>query len=345
MADILVRPPELRQAASQMRDSANKIGQALQDIDSDLQALKGNKFLGNRANAVQLLYQSKRDALEKAKDLVSQFAFDLEKAADVFEKADKDGIAQSPMTSEIKGSPQGGSFPLAGMNFYKAGKNLLEYLVDIRLNDLAGKGAGIVAGAGVGVFFGTFDDVINNTYDSDLEAGGVNLINGLVTIAISKNSYGLLALGISGAVQIGGNLMLGLDRLQNDFFSADNVTRELMLNQSSIKSESLDKMDLGNITKSFSESICDGFLFTDKGREGMLNTAKSAVGVVDGIVEFRVNDSFSSISKTVMFTDRAIQESPFLSEKIKVASTSISHQALNIVSDKMRRVVNIFEWK
>lgn len=98
MADILVRPTEIRQIASQMRDNANQIGQALQNIDSDLQALNGNKFLGNRANAVQSLYQSKRDALQKAKDLVLQFAFDLEKAADVFEKADKGEIGY-PQTS------------------------------------------------------------------------------------------------------------------------------------------------------------------------------------------------------------------------------------------------------
>lgn len=95
MVDILVKPLELRQTASQMRNSANKIGQAILNIDSDLQALMGDKFLGNRANAVHSLYQSKRDALEKAKELILHFAIDLEKAADVFEKADKGEVGFS----------------------------------------------------------------------------------------------------------------------------------------------------------------------------------------------------------------------------------------------------------
>ena len=89
MVDILVRPAELRQIASQMRNSANKIGQALQSIDSDIQSLKGDKFLGNRANAVQSHYQAKRDALQRAKELVLHFSTEIETAAGVFEQADR----------------------------------------------------------------------------------------------------------------------------------------------------------------------------------------------------------------------------------------------------------------
>lgn len=99
MVDIVVRPVELRQTASQIRGSAKKIGQALLSIDSDIQSLKGDIFLGNRANAVQSHYQAKRDALQKAADLVTLFAKDLEAAATVFEKADKSSSSEISSTS------------------------------------------------------------------------------------------------------------------------------------------------------------------------------------------------------------------------------------------------------
>jgi len=113
MVDILVHPVELRQTASQLRDSAKKIGQALQTIDSDIQSLKGDKFLGNRANVVQSHYQAKRDALQKAANLVTLFAKDLETAANVFEQADKGGSqpltpgapSQAPIRPEIPSAP------------------------------------------------------------------------------------------------------------------------------------------------------------------------------------------------------------------------------------------------
>ncbi len=105
MADILVRPDELKQIASQMRDSAKKIGQALYSIDSDILSLMSDKFLGNRANSVQSHYQAKRDALQRAKELVLNFATELETAAVNFEQADR-GQANSGEASAI--NPGGG---------------------------------------------------------------------------------------------------------------------------------------------------------------------------------------------------------------------------------------------
>ena len=89
MTDILVRPPELRQISEQLKSSAKKIDAALQAIDNDILSLKGDKFLGNRANAVQANYAPKRDALIKAKVLVLGFSEDLQVAAEIFEKADQ----------------------------------------------------------------------------------------------------------------------------------------------------------------------------------------------------------------------------------------------------------------
>lgn len=95
MSDILVKPPELRQISEQLKSSANKIGTALQDIDNDILSLKGDKFLGNRASAVQAHYAPKREALLIAKKIVEKFSTDLQQIASLFERADRserDGI-------------------------------------------------------------------------------------------------------------------------------------------------------------------------------------------------------------------------------------------------------------
>jgi len=97
MSNILVRPPELRQASEQLKASAKKIGIALQAIDNDIRTLKGEKFLGNRASAVQAHYAPKREALLKAQNIVAHFAEDLQAVAGRFEQADKNGGSPPPM--------------------------------------------------------------------------------------------------------------------------------------------------------------------------------------------------------------------------------------------------------
>ncbi|MCC6261729.1 MAG: WXG100 family type VII secretion target [Anaerolineales bacterium] len=88
MSDILIRPQELRQTAEQLQAYAKKIDAALQAIDNDMLSLKRDNFLGNRANAVQAHYAPKREALLKAKEIVSHFAEDLRNTATRFEQAD-----------------------------------------------------------------------------------------------------------------------------------------------------------------------------------------------------------------------------------------------------------------
>jgi len=139
--------------------------------------------------------------------------------------------------------------------------------------------------------------------------------------------------------------MLGLERVTYDFIAADDVTRAILLDQSAIKAASLEKMDLGNITKSFSESVCDGFLFTDSGRDGLVHTAKSTVNVLDGVVEFVDNSIASYGSGAIAFTDRTIQLSPLLSSEIKEASASVSHQVLVGTRDYMNEVSRLIEWR
>lgn len=88
MVDILVRPQELRQTSEQLRTSAKKIGVAMQTIDQEILSLKGDKFLGHRAKAVQAHYAPKRVALLRTKELVTHFAEELQSVATRFEMAD-----------------------------------------------------------------------------------------------------------------------------------------------------------------------------------------------------------------------------------------------------------------
>lgn len=377
MVEILVKPPELRQAASQLRESANKIGRALQGIDADLQALIGANFKGNRADELQSLYQSKREALQKTKEIVIQFATELEVAANIFEQADgyKSKVIQGSVNSQLPSSPFGASFADAYMNFYYVDKNFLDIMKTfmegrgdfkntLKLLGMGGAydffkngipyrgtldsafrdiGAGGIFGAVVVV--GTLEDIIKGTYENEWKALGVNTVDGLLNLGLSYNPYVGAALLVNGGIQIGGNALLGLERVTGDFIAADDVTRAFLLEQSDLKAESLEKMDLGNITKSFSESICDGFLFTNEGRDGLVNTAKSTVNVLDGAVEFVDNTIVSQSSMAVAFTDRVIQSTDFLSDDIKKASADLAHNWLGGVTDYMDEINNVFEWK
>lgn len=95
MSQILVHPQELRQAAEGLQAYAKKIDVALQAIDNDMLSLKRDNFLGNRANAVQVYYAPKREALLKAKEIVSHFSEDLRNTATRFEQADNAKVLSS----------------------------------------------------------------------------------------------------------------------------------------------------------------------------------------------------------------------------------------------------------
>lgn len=100
MSAILVHPPELKKTAQELASHSRTIGQAMQSIENEMNTLRASAFLGNRANAVQVHYRSKRDALLRAKELVSHFSTELERTADRFEAADR---------SENPGSGQTGT--------------------------------------------------------------------------------------------------------------------------------------------------------------------------------------------------------------------------------------------
>lgn len=118
MTEILVRTPELRQASEQLKASAKKIGIALQAIDNDIRALKGEKFLGNRASAVQAHYAPKRESLLKAQNIVAHFAEDLQAVAGRFENADRVGSSQPVGPNRPIFNPQKPPEPVDDENFH-----------------------------------------------------------------------------------------------------------------------------------------------------------------------------------------------------------------------------------
>ena len=107
MSQIFVRPTELKKAASEMRSHAQRIDQALDAIEEILISLRGEKFLGHRADAVQAHYSQKKELFVQAEKLVLSFAADLDVAATNFEKADRGGTpAPTPgPTPKPKPSP------------------------------------------------------------------------------------------------------------------------------------------------------------------------------------------------------------------------------------------------
>jgi WXG100 family type VII secretion target len=117
--DILVRPAELRQTSQSLRGQAQKVHQAIETVDVTMRALKGQKFLGNRATALQSRYESRREALLAIKSLILRFSNELDRAATTFEQADRGssghsqgaprdnspGVIISPVISPIDPTP------------------------------------------------------------------------------------------------------------------------------------------------------------------------------------------------------------------------------------------------
>jgi len=386
MVDILVRPQELRQVSEQLRASAQKVGAALQAIDDDVRSLKGDKFLGNRANTVQAHYAPKREALLRAKEVVAHFSEDLKYAANRFEQADRSNNLQSTLFEiPLSGLPFGSSFGSAYWNLYEVDKNFLDIMTTfmsgrgdfketlklLGMKDMYGFfkngipyrdafdsalrkfnnpfgftdwkkefGGFFVASVAIG----TLEDLTRGTYENGWKALGVNTVDGVINVGLSNIPHVRAALLLNGAVQLGGNLEVGLEKIASDFIAADDGTRKLLLDQIEYRADALEKMDLGNITKSFSESICDGFVFTEGGRNDLVNTGKSVVNVLDGATEFIAANVLEPASFGVTSLDRAIQSLP-VSDEFKRASTSATHDTLQFGQDLMKGFVNLFEWK
>jgi len=87
MAEILVKPPELKLAANDLRAHAKRLQQALDSVDADIHSLNG-RFEGERANALQARYSKIRERIYQFAPLIMHFAKDLDEAATRFQAAD-----------------------------------------------------------------------------------------------------------------------------------------------------------------------------------------------------------------------------------------------------------------
>jgi len=88
MVEIQVRPPELLQAANDLRAHARALQSAIESVDSDMRSLTG-QFEGMRAEALQDRYNKIREQIFQFQALIKHFAKDLDHAAVTFKAADR----------------------------------------------------------------------------------------------------------------------------------------------------------------------------------------------------------------------------------------------------------------
>lgn len=88
---ILVKPPELRTKASDIRQHANTIQNCIDVVDQEVKVLGPSVFEGNSADRFRARYNRIRDRIYGFRPFLESFAKALEDAATVFEQADKEG--------------------------------------------------------------------------------------------------------------------------------------------------------------------------------------------------------------------------------------------------------------
>jgi uncharacterized protein YukE len=89
MPEILISPPVLRNTSGDMRLRTANIRRALNTVDEVIHSLDLTVFEGNRAVSLRARYNSIRDRILHWPDLLEKFSTDLENAASLFEKMDR----------------------------------------------------------------------------------------------------------------------------------------------------------------------------------------------------------------------------------------------------------------
>ncbi len=89
MAEILVKPSELQQAAGDLLAHVKKLQSAIEAVDSELRALSPGNFEGGRAESQYARYSRIRERIFQYKPLIDHFAKDINEAAARFSAADK----------------------------------------------------------------------------------------------------------------------------------------------------------------------------------------------------------------------------------------------------------------
>lgn len=88
---ILVKPPELRSKAGDIRQHASRIQVCIDAVDSEVTALNSSVFEGVSAETFRTRYRNIRDRIYSFKPFLESFGKALEDAAAAFESADKAG--------------------------------------------------------------------------------------------------------------------------------------------------------------------------------------------------------------------------------------------------------------
>lgn len=91
MTEILVKPPEIRVTATDLRKAAKNIQNAVDSVDATIKQLGPTRFEGVRADTLRGRYAKLRDAIYRFKPLIDAFATDLDNAASRFSAADAAG--------------------------------------------------------------------------------------------------------------------------------------------------------------------------------------------------------------------------------------------------------------
>ncbi len=89
MANILVKPPQIRSTAANLREHAKAIQKALTTIEQVFADLPPDRFAGLSSAVIRTRYTQKRGYMQFASSRVFLFAENLEKIAEKFEEADK----------------------------------------------------------------------------------------------------------------------------------------------------------------------------------------------------------------------------------------------------------------
>lgn len=89
MADgILIKPPQLREAAAALRQSAKTVQASINEVDEQIKALDKSRFEGVSADTIRAKYARLRDKFYSFKPFVDRLAGQMELIAAEFTKSD-----------------------------------------------------------------------------------------------------------------------------------------------------------------------------------------------------------------------------------------------------------------
>ena len=252
---------------------------------------------------------------------------------------------------------------------------------------------------GIGYALSVLGDISEGAYDADvLKNLGVNGIDLGTNVAIGATQVGAVVLLVNGVVQLGGNLELGIQKVTAGFISTDDEMRDILLADADRKGDALDRMDLGNVTKEFGETVYDVYLadsvevgkaavkgFWDlahdpsydnlvnitnslnqlarekqpsvgekivnvvlpgsamlmdpRGREGLRDTGKAALNVVDGLADYVVSGVGDKVNRNIAFTSKTVDVLP-LDDNLKHAVNETAKDMMEASQDVFDGVVD-----